>query len=121
MKSREVFRIENSSDTGVRVGQGVEVGAGVGVVIGALVGIGMLEAETGPATGVLVGGIGVGVSVGALVGVGVGAGSCPQARVKASVSVTQRIASVDFILKDFASGIAPKPMVSANGRIRLSK
>lgn len=68
-------------DRGIGVGAG-EVGAGAGVTIGALVGIGMLDAATGPATGVLVGGTGVGVSVGALVGVGVRTGSCPQATVR---------------------------------------
>ena len=107
VKSRAEFNIANSSDTGVRVGQGVEVGVGVGVVIGALVGIGMLEAETGPATGVLVGGTCVGVSVGALVGVGVGAGSCPQERVRASASVRHRTASIDFILRNFTKDYFP--------------
>ena len=71
-------------------------------MIGALVGSGILEADTGPATGVLVGGIGVGVSVGATVGVGTEAGSCPQATPSASVNATDMVASVVFILKNFA-------------------
>ena len=107
VKSRAEFNIANSSDTGVRVGLGVRVGAGVGVMTGALVGIGMLEADTGPATGVLVGAIGVGVSVGATVGVGTGAGSCPQATPSASISTTGMMASVVFILKNFAKGLLP--------------
>ena len=95
MKSRAEFRTANSSDTGVRVGKGVEVGRGVGDNTGAAVGKGMLEAATGPATGVLVGGTGVGVSVGAAVGVGVGTGSCPQAAL--SASAMHIMASTDFI------------------------
>ncbi len=84
------------------MGLGVEVGRGVGDGRGSLVGSGMLDAETGPATGVWVGGTGLGVSVGALVGVGVGTGSCPQATLSANVSATDTMASVDFILKSFA-------------------
>ena len=73
----------------------MEVCAGVGVTIGALVGSGMLDAETGPATGVLVGGIGV--LVGATVGAGGGAGSCPQAIARASASAMEMMARVGFM------------------------
>ena len=77
----------------MEVGLGVEVGRGVGVARGSLVGSGILDAETGPATRVLVGGTAVGVPVGALVGVGVGTGSCPQATASAIVSATKRVVS----------------------------
>ena len=85
----------------------MEVGRGVGDITGAAVGSGMLEAETGPATAVLVGGTGVEVSVGVLVDVGVGTGSCPQATLSASVSATDMMASVDFILKNFTKDYFP--------------
>ena len=76
---------------------GVEVGRGVGVARGSLVGRGMLDAETGPATGVCVGGMGVGVSVGALVGVGVGTGSCPQATTSANIRAIHTMVNVSFM------------------------
>lgn len=113
VKSRAELNIANSSDTGVRVGLGVRVGPGVGVMIGALVGIGMLDAATGPATGVLVGGTGVEVSAGALVGVGVGTGSCPQARVRVSASVRHRTESIDFILWYLTKDYFPLTYVSS--------
>ena len=98
-----LFRAESKTATsggrGVAVGLGVEVGRGVGDGRGSLVGSGMLDAETGPATGVWVGGTGLGVSVGALVGVGVGTGSCPQAKLSASVSAIMKAANIEFECK----------------------
>ena len=91
---------------------GVEVGPRVGVETGALVGKGMLDAATGPATGVLVGGIGVAVSVGAMVGVGVGTGSCPQATLSVSISAIKTVASVD-ILSDDGFTESSKPFIYA--------
>ena len=106
MLSRAESSISTSGGKGVGVGLGVDVGRGVGVARGSLVGSGILDAETGPATGVLVGGTAVGVPVGALVGVGVGTGSCPQATASTIVSATKRVASVGFMRDDLLGGIS---------------
>ena len=78
----------------------------VGESAGAPVGIGMLDADTGPATGALVGGIGVGT------------GSCPQARVRARTM--DMMAKVDFMGEPYSNPIQCASIVAITWEGRLT-